>query len=98
MVSRNYNVMARLGIHRFRAQVNEYPEYKKYLKKYVQGYNYRKKTFIMNVMKQIEFLENLTKEQQMTVLYSLKQKHYEKDMVILKQHEAIETIYIIMYG
>ena len=34
----------------------------------------------------------------MTVLYSLKQKHYEKDMVILKQQEAIETIYIIMYG
>ena len=34
----------------------------------------------------------------MFVLYTLKQKHYEKDMVILKQNDPIDTIYIIMFG
>jgi hypothetical protein len=54
------------------------------MRKYVQGYNYRKKTFILAILKQIEFLSHLTKEQQMSVIYSLKQKFYEKDMVVLK--------------
>ena len=35
VVSRNYNVMARFGKHRFRDLWMEYPEYKEYLTKYV---------------------------------------------------------------
>jgi CRP-like cAMP-binding protein len=51
VVSRNYNVMARLSSGNFRAMALEYPEYKKTLKKHVIGYKYHKKTFILRSLK-----------------------------------------------
>jgi CRP-like cAMP-binding protein len=63
VVSRNYNTLGRLTRDNFRMVCSDYPEFFTTMKKYTQGYKYKKKKFILNCLKKVEFLQNLTVEE-----------------------------------
>jgi CRP-like cAMP-binding protein len=62
IISRNYNTLGRLQKDRFRVVASEYPEFFASLKKHINGYKYKKKTFVFEVFKKIEFLRDLSDE------------------------------------
>ena len=70
--------MAILDEERFKSLISEYPEYIKFLKKYIHKYKDEKKQFLLKTISKIEFFKGISKEAQHDIIYSLQPMYFEK--------------------
>ena len=64
--------MAKLSEESYRSLTSEFPEYNKFLKLHIHKYNDRKKRFILDVAKRVDYLKNISEDALHDVIYSLK--------------------------
>jgi CRP-like cAMP-binding protein len=69
VLSNNYNSMAKLTEDQFKELISEYPDYLKFLKVYLQGYNDKRKKFLMNKMHRVEYFKNISKDARHDLIY-----------------------------
>ena len=64
--------MAKLGEDNYKSLISEFPEYTKFLKAHIQKYSDRKKKFLLEVARRVDYLKNISDEALHDVIYSFK--------------------------
>lgn len=100
VISRSYNIMARINILRFRELIIEYPEYKDKLKKHIMRYKDPKIFFLRESILQVDYLRNISKEVLTDIIYNMKPKYYSPGEIILKadMRSRSESMMLVEYG
>lgn len=98
IISRGYDILARLTKDRFKDLVIDHPELLRYMKKQVSKYRYQKREFVMNCFKQIPYLKDLSEEHFHLALYSLQQEFYKEGEIILRDQDIIDRFFIVQTG
>ena len=100
VISRSYNIMARINLLRFRELVAEYPEYGERLKKHIMRYKDPKIFFLRKTLSQVDYLRNIPLDVLTDIIYNMKPKYYSPGEIIQKDdyRSKSESLMLIEYG
>ena len=97
--SMNYNTFAVMKPQLYRRLVQDYPEYEKCLKRYVvENYTDHRVKFLTNMVKRVEYLDQVPIDIQFDLIFSLKTKTITKAEHLLEAGTNVEEIYFIEEG
>lgn len=86
VISSNYNTFARILKPRFREVISEFPQYETCLKNNaIKQYRDNKIEFVLRMIKRVEYLQKHEDEVLFDLMFSLVQKTFEKDSVVLAE-------------
>ena len=98
VIARNYNTMAKLRKDRFRDLVSQFPEFLEFLKKHSYRYNYKRKTFLMDALQKIPYIQGQSKEIMNKLMYSMELQLMDKGEILLKPGDDTNYFYIVESG
>mmetsp|Transcript_30598 Transcript_30598/g.40708 ORF Transcript_30598/g.40708 Transcript_30598/m.40708 type:complete len:189 (-) Transcript_30598:1089-1655(-) len=97
--SMNYNTFAVMKPPLYRRLVQDYPEYEACLKRHlVKTYTDHRVKFLSNMVKRVEYLDQVPVEILFDLIFSLKSKPFPKSESVLGAGENIEEIFFIEEG
>ena len=98
VLSRNYITMARINRTNFNAIAIDYPDIKRYMMKHLYTYREERKSWIRGVIRKIDYLKDVTKEQFHEILYNLEARKIEKGENLYKEQQKCMSFFIVEKG
>ena len=97
--SMNYNTFAWMNRTAYKRLIQDYPEYETCLRRFVvrEYWDLRTK-FLIQMVKRVEYLDQAADDIVFDIVFSLEQKFFDKDQMILAQNSNIKEIYFIEEG
>lgn len=98
VLSRNYNIMARLTQDRFKEFAIEFPDYRDMLKRRIRKYKDPKLNFLRKTIRSVFLFKDITDDVMSDILYQMPPKYYEKGEYICKIGQVGDTLLIVERG
>lgn len=98
VISRNYNIMARITQDRFKEFAIEFPDYKDVLKKRINRYKDPKINFLKKTIRSVYLFKEISDLVMTDLLYQMTPKYYNKGDFICKCGEVGDTLLILEKG
>ena len=100
VVSRTYNTLAELSYYAYREITSDYPEFKKYLKQHILGYDEtdRKQNFLIKSLQKVPYFANMSDECIHDLYFVLIPGFYEKEDTIIREGQNADRIVLIEHG